>query len=89
MRELIRKWLGINEIQDYDIKSHVNEVLGDMITDGTMASRYGNHRQKFDELVQTQIDKRIGQNIHNQVKDYVKDERFIDDIVTRIKNKQL
>lgn len=92
MRKLIRKLLGIkdfNDVSEYDIKNSINEVLGQMLNDAEMSAHLGGYRQRFDHVIQTHINKVTDDAISSQVNNYVKGEKFIDDIVTRIKNKQL
>ena len=101
MKKLIKKWLGIPS----DLKERTaQQVLDKMYTqeDGALAFIIASEVRKlftleendqYQNMAQTffvhNVEKAVKEKCESEIKDFVEREQFIDDIVSRIKQKKL
>ena len=86
MKKLIRKWLGVNIISKDDIKEQAEQVIfSDQYIDA-ISERIANKLYWREEQ---HLNSQARQQVQLEIKNTIGSEKFIDDIVARIKNKQL
>jgi hypothetical protein len=82
MRKMIRKWLGIKDFPLFEVRSEIHEILYSQPYFEDIVGRL-ERRRKTKEV----------EDLHNTIQQaidfQVSGEKFIDDIVERIRKKQL